>query len=157
MFRVSPSELSFASVESWRAIYGNPIAGKQIMTKGKIYQLFAAGFRSWCIISEVDSQRHGKMKKMLSAAFSAKALAEQELIVVKVIDDFVARIGEDGGPGTGGVNMTKWYGLCAFDILGEMAFGESFHCIETGALGKNPPFPPHFLLIFFLFFSLAGS
>ena len=119
------------------------------MTKSKIYQIFAAGFRSLCITSEPDPQRHGQMKKLLSAAFSAKALAEQELIVVKVIDDFVARIGEDGGPGTGGVNMTKWYGMCAFDILGEMAFGESFHCIETGVLGKPPPFPAHFLLIFF--------
>ena len=28
--------------------------------------------------------------------------------------------------------MTVWYEMLAFDILGEMAFGESFHCIEDG-------------------------
>ena len=96
------------------------------------------------------------MKKSLSVAFSTKTLVEQEHIVVKFIDDLIARIGEDGGPGTGGVNMTKWYDMCAFDIVGEMAFGESFHCIESGALGKPPSFLSHFLLTFF-FFSLAGS
>ena len=151
MFRVSPNELSFASVESWKAIYGHPIAGQQTMNKSEFYQMYGAGFRSLCIGSERDPQRHGQMKKSLSAAFSTKALAEQERTVVRVIDDFVRRIGEDGGPGTRGLNMTKWYEMCAFDILGEMAFGESFHCIESGALGKNPH-PPfqHYLFFFFL-------
>lgn len=156
MFRVSPNELSFASVESWKAIYGHPIAGQQPMIKSEFYQMYGAGFRSLCITSERDPQRHGQMKRLLSAAFSARALAEQECIVVRVIDDFIRRIGEHGGPGTGGLNMTKWYDMCAFDILGEMAFGESFHCIESGALGKNliPPFRHY--LCFFIFF-LAGS
>ena len=119
--------------------------------------MFGAGFRSTCIGSEQDPQRHGQMKKSLSPAFSTKALAEQECIVVRVIDDFVRRIGEDGGPRTRGLNMTKWYDMCAFDILGEMAFGESFHCIESGALGKTPPPFPPFPLLFFAFSWLAAE
>lgn len=135
------------------AIYGHPTAGKQTMTKSDFYEMYGAGFRSLCIGSERNPQRHGQMKKSLSAAFSTKALAEQERIVMMVIDDFVARIGQDGGPGTGGLNMTKWYEMCAFDILGEMAFGESFNCIETGSLGKPPPLLlPHFLSFCFFFF-----
>lgn len=125
------------------------------MTKSEFYQIYGAGFRSLCIGSERDPQRHGQMKKSLSAAFSTKALAEQEPIVVRVIDEFVARIGQDGGPGTGGLNMTRWYEMCAFDILGEMAFGESFRCIETGTLGIPPPIPP-FPDIFFHFFLFLG-
>ncbi|CAO1604329.1 orf9b protein [Xanthoria calcicola] len=31
-----------------------------------------------------------------------------------------------------GLNMTVWFEMLAFDILGEMAFGESFHCVEAG-------------------------
>ena len=30
------------------------------------------------------------------------------------------------------MNMTKWYEMLAFDILGEMAFGNSFDCIANG-------------------------
>lgn len=74
------------------------------------------------------------MRKCLSAAFSTRALLQQEAIVVRVIDDFVTRIGRDGAPETRGLNMTKWYEMVSFDILGEMAFGESFHCIATGSL-----------------------
>ena len=57
---------------------------------------------------------------------------EQEEIIKSCVDAFVTRIGKDGGPGSRGLNMTKWYEMVAFDILGEMAFGESFHCIEIG-------------------------
>lgn len=68
----------------------------------------------------------------LSPAFSTKALLEQEITINSVIDKFIQRIGLDGGEHTAGLNMTKWYEMLAFDILGEMAFGESFRCIEHG-------------------------
>ena len=32
------------------------------------------------------------------------------------------------------IDMTKWFEMVAFDILGEMAFGESFGCIEQSLL-----------------------
>jgi hypothetical protein len=94
--------------------------------------MYGAGFESLCIGSERNPQKHGQMKKSLSAAFSQKALLEQENIVAGTIDTFIDRIGRDGGPESKGLNMTKWYEMVAFDILGEMAFGESFHCIQNG-------------------------
>lgn len=57
---------------------------------------------------------------------------EQEAIIAQAVDDFITRIGQLGEPSSRGLNMTKWYEMLAFDILGEMAFGETFHCIETG-------------------------
>ena len=63
---------------------------------------------------------------------------EQESLVAGCIDTFVDRIGTDGGNGTPGLNMTKWYEMIAFDVLGEMAFGESFHCVENGKSTKDP-------------------
>lgn len=128
--RVSPNEISFASVASWEDIYGHKSAGKQIPVKSEFYDIYGSGFNSLCIGSERDPQKHLQMKMSLSAAFSTKALQEQEHIVSKVVDAFVARLGEkcDGE----GMNMPKWYELVAFDILGEMAFGNSFHCIQDG-------------------------
>lgn len=75
------------------------------------------------------------MKSSLSAAFSTKALQEQEHIVAKVVDSFISSIPTRNG--SEGMNMTKWYEMVAFDILGEMAFGESFHSIESGQLAKT--------------------
>lgn len=72
------------------------------------------------------------MKSFLSAAFSTKALLEQETLVSQTVDAFITRLGQDGGPKTKGLNMTKWTEMVAFDILGEMAFGQSFECIVRG-------------------------
>ncbi|ORY66220.1 putative cytochrome P450, partial [Pseudomassariella vexata] len=129
--RISPNELSFASVQSWKDIYGHATAGKQTMIKSEFYDMYGSGFDSLCVGSERDPRRHTQMKRSLSAAFSTKALAQQESIVQKCVDGFIQRIGTDGNSDNG-LNMTKWYEMIAFDILGEMAFGESFHCIKSG-------------------------
>ncbi|KAJ8113161.1 hypothetical protein ONZ43_g5216 [Nemania bipapillata] len=130
--RVSPNELSFGSVESWKAIYGHSTAGHHpTPIKAPFYDIFGAGFKSLCIGSERNPAKHNEMRKMLSAAFSQRSLLEQEATVSSAIDEFVRVIGEEGGPYTPGINMTKWNEMISFDILGEMAFGESFHSVEN--------------------------
>ena len=101
------------------------------MTKSEFYDMYGSGFDSLCIGSERDPRKHAEMKKSLSAAFSTKALVQQESIVRRCVDGFVQRLGADGATEKG-LNMTKWFEMIAFDILGEMAFGETFHCVENG-------------------------
>ncbi|KAL4966559.1 cytochrome P450 [Aspergillus stella-maris] len=132
VFRVSPNELSFGSATSFKDIYGHQTGGKQIPTKSEFYNMYGSGFNSLCIGSERDPQKHRRMKASLSAAFSTKALSEQEHIVANAVDGFVNRLGELGGPKSKGVDITKWYEMIAFDVLGEMAFGESFGCVTNG-------------------------
>ncbi len=79
---------------------------------------------------------------MLSPAFSQRSLLEQESIIGGVIDQFVRIIGEKAPPGSNGINLTKWYEMSSFDILGEMAFGESFHSLETGKSSLILPHTP---------------
>ncbi|MCJ1269464.1 Cytochrome P450 monooxygenase orf9 [Lobaria immixta] len=143
--RISPNELSFASVGSWKGIYGHPTTGKPTFPKSEFYDMYGAGYDSGCIGSERDPKTHGRMKKSLSAAFSTKALAEQEYIIQRCVDDFIRAIGLKGT--TKAMNMSEWFEMVSFDILGEMAFGESFHCVESGE--------PHFwtdLILKHLFF-----
>lgn len=71
------------------------------------------------------------MKRSLSAAFSTKALSEQEDIVQSCVDEFIDKI-EGIGTAKEGIDMTQWYEMIAFDILGAMAFGEPFHSVRTG-------------------------
>ena len=77
------------------------------------------------------------MRRSLSSAFSTKALSEQQSIVAGNVDAFISKLGRLGGPETKGLDMSKWYEMIAFDILGDMAFGESFHCIDTGKAGNE--------------------
>jgi len=71
------------------------------------------------------------MKRSLAAAFSNKALGDQEFIIHDSIDQFLERI-ENLSSSSGDINLTEWYGMVAFDVLGEMAFGESFGSIQDG-------------------------
>jgi cytochrome P450 len=100
------------------------------MLKSTFYDAFGAGFSHTCIGTERDPKKHGSMRRMLSAAFSQRALLEQETIVSDTIDRFVEIIGKKSM--TEALDMTKWYQMVSFDILGDMAFGESFHSIEKG-------------------------
>ncbi|KAL0938283.1 benzoate 4-monooxygenase cytochrome p450 [Colletotrichum truncatum] len=144
--RVSPNELSFASVMSWKDIYGHGSGRNRTMPKSEFYDMYGSGFDSMCVGSERDPKKHAQMRKSLSAAFSTKALVQQERIVHTCVDNFIQRLRSEGNSQEG-LNMTKWFEMIAFDILGEMAFGESFHCIETGK--------PHFwsdMIVEHLFF-----
>ncbi|KAL8830136.1 MAG: hypothetical protein Q9170_005875 [Blastenia crenularia] len=86
----------------------------------------------------------------LIAAFSTKALQEQDDIVAKVVQLLMSRIQEQG---TAGLDMTKWYEMIAFDILGEMAFGNSFGGIERG----KPQFWAELILGQLLFITVADN
>lgn len=86
VFRVSPNELSFASASSWKAIYGFPPPGQAQLIKGEFYDIYGAGFKTGCIGSERDPATHARKKKNLTAAFSVKALQQQEAIVQNVVD-----------------------------------------------------------------------
>lgn len=166
MFRVSPNELSFASVESWKAIYGHQPAGKPIPLKSKFYEMYGSGYNSLCIGSERDPKRHSTMKRDLVSAFSTRALLEQESIISACIDRFIEKVGTTmAGAHQKGLNMTKWFEMLSFDILGEMAFGESFHAVENGMVDLQsidflwwlikPLGKPHFwseLIVSHLFF-----
>ncbi|KAK4210842.1 cytochrome protein [Rhypophila decipiens] len=154
VFRVSPNELSFASLKSWKDIYGHAVGNKQTLVKSEFYDMYGSGFKKLCIGSERDPQKHRKMKQSLSAAFATKALREQEAIVANVVDAFINKIGRLGGPGSDkGLNMTKWYEMLAFDILGEMAFGEPFGCIEDG----KPHFWQELILDHLFFITVADN
>ncbi|CAI0645398.1 unnamed protein product [Colletotrichum noveboracense] len=134
--RISPNELSFASAESWKAIYGHTGSGRQIARKGTFYDVLAAGFSSRCIGSERDPQKHSVMRRILSPSFSQRVLVEQEDIISEIVDRFVTKMGEKGGSGTKDLDMTKCYNMNSFEILGEMAFGESFRNLDIDILNS---------------------
>lgn len=132
VFRVAPNELSFASLDSWKSIYGSPRPGQPHLIKSEFYDIFGAGFGEACIGSERDPQRHAHKKRTLLAAFSSNAIHAQERIVQQVWDTFVSKIGPASRGSPDGINIVRWIEMATFDALGEMAFGESFGCLDNG-------------------------
>ena len=125
--RISPNQLSFCTSASWRDIHGHKPGGKPFL-KSSWYEQFPDDPRQ--IVSEPNPVRHAAMRKTLSHGFSATALIAQEDRVHHFVDLLIAQIGKHCTQAPG--DMTKWYNYATFDVIGELAFGESFGCLESG-------------------------
>lgn len=69
------------------------------------------------------------MRKDLAPAFSQKPLSEQESLVADSINAFVERMKRSAGKR---VDLSEWFNILTFDIIGDLAFGESFGGIKSG-------------------------
>ncbi|MCJ1400938.1 hypothetical protein MMC11_004149 [Xylographa trunciseda] len=76
-----------------------------------------------------DPVLHSQKRKSLAHAFSAKALREQEGVVLRYVDTWLTRLGERARRGDM-VNLVEWYNWLTFDIIGDLAFGEPFGAVE---------------------------
>jgi len=130
VLRISPNELSFASVSLLKTIYGHQSAGKAAVLKTEHYDMLGAGFGAPSIGSERDPQKHNDMRKSLSSALSPKSVMDQESVVSDLVDKFILKLAELGAESS--VNMTHWYDFLTLDILGALAFGRSFGCLDNG-------------------------
>ena len=71
------------------------------------------------------------MRKLLSHAFSDAALREQEPLISTYFELLIQRLEEQvDGPAKGRVDMVKWYNFTTFDIIGDLALGESFGALQ---------------------------
>lgn len=127
MVRIAPNELSFASVDSYRDIYGHASKTRRPFEKGPIYE---RDVKHKSIVEATD-QDHRNQRKALSHAFSAKALRDQEDVVQRYVNLFVAQLGTWSSR-PDGINIVEALNWITFDIIGELAFGESFKAVETG-------------------------
>ena len=71
------------------------------------------------------------MRRLLSHAFSDKALREQESLVQTHVHELISGLKKNiQGPSDGKVDLTHWYNWTTFDIIGDLSFGESFNCLR---------------------------
>ncbi|TGO07172.1 hypothetical protein BTUL_0316g00080 [Botrytis tulipae] len=119
--RFAPNEVSFITAQAWRDIYGH---GHKQLPK---FPHSAANPRD--IISANDAD-HSRYRKAMSHAFSAKGLQAQEPILKKYVDKLIARL-EHEATSEVPVDMVKWYNLTTFDLIGDLAFGQSFGGLEN--------------------------
>jgi hypothetical protein len=99
--------------------------------KNEVYDIFGAGMKIQSIGTERDPVLAHQKRALFSAALSAKGLAQQEPIMQRNIDLFVEKLGLLGNTDKG-IDMAKWFIYLGFDILAEMAFGDSFGCVQRG-------------------------
>ncbi|ETS83962.1 hypothetical protein PFICI_05838 [Pestalotiopsis fici W106-1] len=124
--RIGPNELAFAHADAWKEICGHLKHGQHEHGKDPKY---ADESLDKSLIS-TSRERHGPMRRTLAHAFSARAMADQQPLINRYINLFLQKISERCNNGTVALDMTDWYEFMTFDMIGDLAFGESFGCLE---------------------------
>ena len=119
--RYSRDKVSFITVEGWKEIYGHD---HRQLPKARI-----SASNPLDIINANDED-HTRYRRALSHAFSAKGLRDQEPLLTTYVGKLIERlkgVAESQLP----ADMVKWYNLCTFDIIGDLAFGEPFGRLDN--------------------------
>src|SRR5690349_4607460 len=76
---------------------------------------------------------HARIRRLLSHAFSESALNEQESLQNVFFDLLFEKLYENvDGPTHGKVELVHWLNFTAFDLIGDLSFGESFGALKSG-------------------------
>ncbi len=120
--RVAPTQLSYIAAEAWKDIYGSQ-AGQAQNPKDRTMLIAPHKGMPDHIISANDDD-HSRYRRLISHAFSAKALEDQQPLITAYVDLLIKKLKENTNRAQ---NMTAWYNWTTFDIIGDLTFGESFH------------------------------
>lgn len=125
--RVAPDELSFADASAWKEILGHNPRGEEC---GKWVPFYRPVPEAPDNIISADRQKHGIIRRQLAHGFSDRSMREQEPIIRSYVDLLMRRLRENCGGGAKPVDMTAWFNFTTFDVIGDLALGESFGCLE---------------------------
>ena len=126
IIRIAPNELTCSHPSAWNDIFV-PRPGHLPFLKDKIWWAQKAIDNH---LINTEGADHVRMRKMLSPGFTARALKAQEPMVQKYVALLIERLREKDGEV---VDVVPWFNYTTFDIFGDLAFGESFNCLENSS------------------------
>ncbi|KAF7163145.1 hypothetical protein CNMCM5623_008215 [Aspergillus felis] len=129
--RYSPDELSFISAEAWKDIYG--FREHALPKDPSFYGLIQLSRDKSPSIFTADQDHHPRVRKALSYAFSEKALRDQEPFVKRYVDLLIQRLRGIADAEDNRIDLVEWYNFTTFDIIGDLAIGRSFNCLQGSA------------------------
>ncbi|KAJ6032478.1 cytochrome P450 monooxygenase [Penicillium herquei] len=125
--RIAPNELAFSNVTALKEIMGHR-HGEEFRKLKSFYRPVDA---SPVNVVNAEREEHSILRRQLAHGFSEKSMREQEPVINGYIDLLIQRLHESCAAGTKALNLTAWYNWTTFDIIGDLAFGEPFGCLQN--------------------------
>jgi cytochrome P450 len=123
--RVAPNELAFAHTRAWKEIVSG---GRDELPKWASV-MRAMDLTPANIQNTVDKSEHTMLRRCMAPGFSAQSLRSQEALITKYVDLLMIRLREICEEGQAKLDVMSWMNFASFDIIGDLAFGESFGCL----------------------------
>jgi len=125
--RIAPDELSYNSADAWKDIYGTRPGHPEMPKDKKFYVNGAEAPGDILVANEAD---HSRYRRLLSQAFSDKALRDQEPLITTYIDLLIKGLHKRIDSGRPIVDLVSWYNWTTFDVIGDLAVGAPFNCLS---------------------------
>lgn len=126
--RYGPNDLSYTDERAWQDIFGHK-KGRAENPKDK--RFFGPSKNGVESMVTADIESHAKVRRILSVAFSERALRKQEPLFQKyadlMIDSIRQTIAKDP---TAPLDMVRFMNFTTFDLMADLAFGEPLGLLE---------------------------
>jgi averantin hydroxylase len=123
--------LSYIDSRALKAIYSHhnhATEGFSEMGKDPIeYQKSTNGSPHFLNAPQED---HSRFRKLFTHSFSERGMREMQPRIQNFVESLLKGLKEDAGSG-GYADISLWYNWTTFDVIGDLAFGDSFHCLQT--------------------------
>lgn len=112
--RIAPTHVSVAHPDAVGIVYGHSRAGESAFDKSRFYDAFVAGTPS--VFSTTNRKDHTYKRRIVSQAFSFRALEQFSSFIETTIATFVVRLDSMCEIG-GSIDILTWFNYLTFDVL----------------------------------------
>ncbi|KAK8095080.1 Trichothecene C-15 hydroxylase [Apiospora hydei] len=125
--RVAPDIVSVSHPDALVQLQGHRTKGKAENQKDDVIYWQMKGN-----IVGANREDHARVRRVMSNGFSAQAMMEQQPLIQRYVDLLLSRLRDRCDDGRTPLDVTQWYNWATFDLVGDLAFGEPFDCLEQG-------------------------
>ncbi|MBW0525988.1 hypothetical protein O181_065703 [Austropuccinia psidii MF-1] len=137
IIRIAPNEISIADPDATPIVLGHGTR----TTKSDFYDAFVSVRRG--LFNTRDRSEHARKRKIVSGTFSQRNVLEFEPLIASIIQTFIKKWDQLSISPTfqretlinswKSIDCLPWLNFLAFDIIGDLAFGEPFGMVERAA------------------------
>ncbi|KIW12678.1 hypothetical protein PV08_09956 [Exophiala spinifera] len=120
--RLGPTELSINNVDAVQKMHSS----QSRCVKGPWYNVLNP-FQSLQMVR--NKAEHSQRRRVWDRGFSVKALQDYESRVVRYTDQLMDQLKKSEGKP---IDMATWFNFYSFDVMGDLAWGKSFHMLRDG-------------------------
>ncbi|KAI1387309.1 cytochrome P450 [Hypoxylon trugodes] len=111
--RTAPDEVSIAHEDAWQTIVG----GQNPFPRNATFFKTPPG-QPDNLVMTADPVANARMRQVVMPAFTERAVMKQEPVLKSYVDLLIEK-------------LIDWFHWFAFDLSGQLCFGESFECLEN--------------------------
>nr|UWK20127.1 cytochrome P450 [Trichoderma polysporum] len=122
--RVAPGHLAFCHPDAIHDLSGHRKPDQLENPKEAVRYMTSSGS-----LAGADRENHSRMRKSISNGFSQQAMLSQQPLITVYIDKLFEKLREFQ-IAREKFDIVSWYNYTTFDIVGDLAFGEPFGCLQ---------------------------